>query len=63
MAFSYAFASSMKTAIPIAALRHAEIRQHLSLNETVYLQTSQFEALVSPFLTTGRYILRNMLSN
>jgi hypothetical protein len=34
-----------------------------SLNETVYLQTSQFEALISSFLTTGRYIFRNMLSD
>jgi hypothetical protein len=29
MALSHAFASSMKAAILIAALRHAEIRQHL----------------------------------
>jgi hypothetical protein len=34
-----------------------------SLNETLYLQTSQFEALISSFLTTGRYIFRNMLSD
>jgi hypothetical protein len=34
-----------------------------SSNASVYLPTSQFEALVSPFLTTGRYTFRSMFSN
>jgi predicted phosphatase len=37
MALSYAFASSMKAAIPMAVLRHAEICQHLVIERDCLL--------------------------